>query len=171
MKNIWIAASDGDIEGVKALLDAGQPVNAADDNGYTPLHAAASYDHLELIQLLLERGADANQADEDGDTPLFACETVRCAEALLAGGADATLRNEEGKSAAESAAEDPDRQQVAELLRTRFPETYSADNVALPTNEDLAFQERFEAMMQAMAAGEANGVSAAATADSQESDA
>jgi len=50
-----------------------------DENGYTPIHAAASWGRVDLLRLLLERvastGAEAataaaNIGDEDGDTPL-----------------------------------------------------------------------------------------------------
>ncbi|KAI9596594.1 ankyrin repeat-containing domain protein [Syncephalis fuscata] len=98
MSNIWIAAGEGDSERVQTLLNDGINVNVADDNGYTALHAAASYDRLEMVKLLLDHGADANCTDADGDTPLFACETIQCVEALLAGGANPALRNDEGKT-------------------------------------------------------------------------
>jgi ankyrin repeat protein len=117
------------------------------------------------MQLLLDRGANPNQPDEDGDTPLFVCETIQSVEILLAAGADPTIRNEEGKTAAEAAAEDSDRRAVAELLRTRFPETFNADNVTEPIDEDAAFEANFEAMMQA-----ANSVDSA-HGSSDESDA
>ena len=55
-KNIWIASSDGDIPAVLEHLAAGVAVDAKDDNGYTPVHAAASYGHTELLRLLLDRG-------------------------------------------------------------------------------------------------------------------
>ena len=37
-ENIWIAASDNDIAAVDAFLNAGQGVDAADENGYTALY-------------------------------------------------------------------------------------------------------------------------------------
>jgi len=37
-QNIWIAASDGDLELVRKLLDEGVNVNAKDENGYNPLY-------------------------------------------------------------------------------------------------------------------------------------
>ena len=35
--NIWVAASDGDIERVKSLIVGGCSVNAQDSNGYSPM--------------------------------------------------------------------------------------------------------------------------------------
>ncbi|KAI8051592.1 ankyrin repeat-containing domain protein [Syncephalis plumigaleata] len=149
MSNIWIAAGEGDNERIQALLSNGINANVADDNGYTALHAAASYNHLSTIELLLKHGANVNCTDDDGDTPLFTCETVECAEALLANGADAAIRNTEGKTAAEAAAEDVDKVKVSEYLRARYPDTYDHANVTEPTDEDEEYQRRFEAMMQA----------------------
>lgn len=37
VKNIWIAASDGDIERVKQLLLEGIFINAQDEHGYSAL--------------------------------------------------------------------------------------------------------------------------------------
>jgi hypothetical protein len=35
--NIWIAAGDGELDLVKAFVAGGTPVDAQDENGYTPL--------------------------------------------------------------------------------------------------------------------------------------
>lgn len=45
LDNIWTAASDGELEKVKGYLASGIDVNAQDETGYSPLHAAASYGH------------------------------------------------------------------------------------------------------------------------------
>ena len=36
-ENIWIAASDGDINRVKQLISQGISVNIQDDHGYSPM--------------------------------------------------------------------------------------------------------------------------------------
>jgi ankyrin repeat protein len=36
--NIWVSASDGDIDAVKAYLASGLSVDVQDENGYTPLY-------------------------------------------------------------------------------------------------------------------------------------
>lgn len=41
--NIWIAASDGKLDLVKAFVASGVAVNAQDENGYSPIHAASSW--------------------------------------------------------------------------------------------------------------------------------
>jgi ankyrin repeat protein len=58
---------------------------------------------------LLDRGANPNAPDRFRDTPLMvACLRAQdaMAELLLARGADASLRNQEGKTAADRAAPD-----------------------------------------------------------------
>jgi ankyrin repeat protein len=51
------------------LLDHGADPAAAQDSGFTALHAAAQHGDLELASLLLERGADAHAVTADGRTP------------------------------------------------------------------------------------------------------
>ena len=55
-----------------------------------------SYGHLELARYLLAHGADPQIRDGDDDTPLHVCETVECAELLLAAGAALDSVNSEG---------------------------------------------------------------------------
>lgn len=55
-KNLWVAAADGEVETVRAHLDAGVSADAPDENGYTACHAAASYGHVPVLELLLARG-------------------------------------------------------------------------------------------------------------------
>ena len=83
--NIWIAAADGDESAVLEFLSKDpSAVNSLDDNGYTPLHAAASYNHISLLKkLVLEHGGNVNLQDHDGDTPLFVAETVEVAKTLI----------------------------------------------------------------------------------------
>jgi uncharacterized protein len=58
------AASRGDAEAVRRLLERGAPVEARDGNRRTPLVAAAYGNHLEAARLLVEAGADTNAKDE-----------------------------------------------------------------------------------------------------------
>ena len=58
-KDIWQAASDGDVEAIEAHIDADTDLNEKDDSGYAPLHygvmktradvvTPVSYTHLTL---------------------------------------------------------------------------------------------------------------------------
>ncbi|KAK6495311.1 hypothetical protein TWF481_003336 [Arthrobotrys musiformis] len=121
MSNIWIAASDGQTAQVLSYLSSRPAlVNAKDENGYTPLHAAASYGHLDLLRLLINsHGGDVNLRDDDGDTPLFTAETVEVAKCLVEElGADWSLKNDDGLTAAEVIAADDSFPLVAEYLQT-----------------------------------------------------
>jgi ankyrin repeat protein len=70
---IHLAARQGYIETVAALLDAGVDVNelTAGDKS-SPLLVATINGQFDLAKLLLERGANPNLAAENGATPLYA---------------------------------------------------------------------------------------------------
>ncbi|GHJ86045.1 hypothetical protein NliqN6_2447 [Naganishia liquefaciens] len=137
-KNIWIAASDGDIERVKELIEVhGMSPNAEDDNTYTPMHAAASYAHLDLLDYLISKGGDINHADSDGETPLFTVESVEVAKWMIERGAKYDVRNNDGETVAEFLFEDnPD---VAMYLQTLIqPLTSEAISAALAATNSAA---------------------------------
>lgn len=98
--NIWIAASTGDIDLVESFLKQGCTANDKDENGYTPVHAAAAYGHIDLLRKLLsENNGDVNIPDADNDTPLHHCEDKATAQFLIEEmGANFSLLNSEGKT-------------------------------------------------------------------------
>lgn len=55
----------------RLLLDAGAAVDAADNNGSTPLHRAVQGRQSALVRVLLDRGADVNAEELGGVTPLL----------------------------------------------------------------------------------------------------
>ena len=63
------AASKGDLEKARILINRGEDVNLKDKEGYTPLHLAAYEGHFEVVKLLVENGANLNLKDKDGLTP------------------------------------------------------------------------------------------------------
>ena len=85
--NIWTACGDGQFEIVKAFVAGGISVNAQDDYGYSPLHAACSYRNSEIATWLLSQGARVDLKDSDGETALMVCEDPVCADLLLTAGA------------------------------------------------------------------------------------
>ncbi|DBA04763.1 TPA: hypothetical protein N0F65_004400 [Lagenidium giganteum] len=111
--NIWVAASDGNIDAVEQFLAVGVDVNAKDEYGYTPLQAAVSYGHVELLRFLLDNGASVMMPDNDMETPLHHCETVECAKILLESGAELNARNAEGRTPLDSAIEEEHDELVA----------------------------------------------------------
>ena len=97
--NIWTACGDGLFDVVKEFVAGGVSVNAQDDYGYSPLHAACSYRNADIASWLLSQGARVDVQDSDGETALMVCEDPICADLLLAAGADIFHVSNEGKTA------------------------------------------------------------------------
>jgi len=100
---LLVAASTGDVELVRAFLDAGLPVDTENRYGTTALIAAALDGHLPLAEFLLARGADPDRAQfgssESGTALTWAIggpDAVAWVEALLAAGADPNLPRLDG---------------------------------------------------------------------------
>ena len=101
------AASKGQLEVARFLLDNKAQVTAKDNSGSTPLHVAANNGHKAMVELLLGRGADVNARDNLQQTPLHlaASEGYQAvAEALLAHGADVNARYYRGSTPLHGAA-------------------------------------------------------------------
>ncbi|ODV80190.1 ankyrin-repeat protein [Suhomyces tanzawaensis NRRL Y-17324] len=120
MVNIWVAAADNQREVVEKYISSGEfAADAKDPNGYTPIHAAASYGHLELLQYLIDKQGDVNVQDAEGDTPLHHVEDVATAKYLVEKlGADYKIKNNDGMTAVEYIEDDDEFPEVVEYLRT-----------------------------------------------------
>ncbi|XP_069806271.1 ankyrin repeat domain-containing protein 35 isoform X2 [Dendropsophus ebraccatus] len=94
------AATSGCVSSVLLLCDAEDTLmDAADDDGRTPLMIAAQRNHPTVCSLLLDRGAQVDLYDRDRKTALImACEkgNIQAAETLITKGADPTLRDNKG---------------------------------------------------------------------------
>ena len=97
------AAQQGDEGVVRAALEQGADVNAAQGDGMTALHWAALRDDAEVVRMLLAAGADVNATTRlNGHTPLLlAAEEGRAVvlTPLLQAGADVNDRTTNGTSA------------------------------------------------------------------------
>jgi len=80
---------------IGALLAHGVDVNAADDQGMSPLAYAAQCNHASTVRLLLDHGADPNVRDESDTTPLFTAGYQASIE-LVRRGANVNARAGEG---------------------------------------------------------------------------
>jgi glutaminase len=68
------AASQGDLDEVRALVAAGVEPGTADYDGRTPLHLAAAEGQTDVVRYLLAVGADPQPTDRWGGTPLSDAE-------------------------------------------------------------------------------------------------
>ena len=88
------------LDPVKQLPAAGAPVDAREQNGTTPLMAAALEGHRQVVELLLASGAAVNARTADGQTPLMYAAingSPDIVNLLLARGADINARDQNGQ--------------------------------------------------------------------------
>ena len=100
---LMFAAINKDLPLLKALIGKDAEVNK---KGWTPLHYAATSGDVEIINVLLDESAYVDAASPNGTTPLMMAArggSVEAVNALLRGGADPTLKNQLGLSAADFA--------------------------------------------------------------------
>ncbi|XP_042883338.1 transient receptor potential channel pyrexia-like [Penaeus japonicus] len=78
---------------IQLLLEKGSSVSEPCEGRITPLHVAAEVGNVTAAQLLLKVGAPHSARDKDGCTPLHLATTTGMVEALLAAGADVTVKD------------------------------------------------------------------------------
>ena len=91
---LFEAAREGDVEGVKEMLEAGADASAKIDGDGSPLIGAAESGHVEILRLLLDVGADPNGAVEGDGSPLIKAAqrgVLEAAQLLIDRGADVNL--------------------------------------------------------------------------------
>ncbi|HWF07698.1 MAG TPA: ankyrin repeat domain-containing protein [Bryobacteraceae bacterium] len=97
---------------VKAALDAGGGVNAANDSGDTALHAAVTHRYEAVVQYLVDHGADIDARNRQGLTPLGLVTARRV------GGEKPTASTVAGAASSGGAiGDEAEAQRVAALLR------------------------------------------------------
>ena len=105
-----MAASEGNLALLQSSLTSlNLPLSAADENGYTLLHAAASYNQLQIMELLIQNGVDVNATDNDGDSALHYAGNAQAAQMLIQSGkCNPAQPNGEGKTALQAKQEELD---------------------------------------------------------------
>lgn len=117
---LHLACFFGHFNCAQLLIRRAADVNAVAENpmAVAPIHSAAAGRHLDIVKLLLDKGAGANAQQHGGWTALHAAAMNgddAMVDALLKAGADAGLRSDEGKTAADMAHE-KGHQSVAALF-------------------------------------------------------
>src|SRR5262249_14171700 len=79
---LHIAASNGAVEMMKALIAHGADVNLENSSHQTPLQWAAWNNRADGIALLVDKGAEVNRGDLVGNTPLMLAAENRAADAI-----------------------------------------------------------------------------------------
>jgi len=100
---LMLAALKGELDWAQRLLTRGA---RSHQEGWSPVHYAATGPEVKLLQLLVERGAPLDARSPNGTTPLMMAArygTVDGVAYLLARGADKSLKNDLGLDAADFA--------------------------------------------------------------------
>ena len=106
---LYKAAESADLHTVQLLVDWTADVNEVNEDGQTPLHAAAGgeKDCPELCSILLKHKAKIDAVDKDGNQPLhLACRKyhTKTGRLLLSNQADANALNGDGQTPLHTAA-------------------------------------------------------------------
>eukprot|EP00854_Cymbomonas_tetramitiformis_P023302 gene23302-28198_t len=117
------AAKIGSVSAAQTFLNAGTDVNSQDEDGTTPLVAAAWHGHLEMVKFLISRGADVEWADKSGFTPLHVAAKQgyeKVLEKLLSKDPDVNIKNHKRESPLHIAAHFQQLETAEVLLKQRY---------------------------------------------------
>jgi cytohesin len=94
-----IAAYNGNIEGVKLLLEKGADLKSKTNTGATVLMEAARGGRTEIAKLLIAEGANIHATDNRGSTLLhLSSGDVELVKLLIAKGADVNAKDDDGST-------------------------------------------------------------------------
>ena len=135
------AAQRGDLGEVRALIDAGADVHAADHVGMTPLLYAADRGHDRVIAVLIAAGADIHAADMYRVTALMlavGCNSPAAIGCVLEHHVDVNARDASGRTALMYAI-DNDALFAADALVQAGADVDAADATGMPSLMQASF--------------------------------
>lgn len=108
---IFSLIKSNNIESVQQLIKQKANINIKNQDGYTPLHLAATGGNLNIAKLLINNGANINAKDQQDSTPLHAVQQLfarkdyeEIAKLLIEKGADFNAKNKSGNTPLHDAA-------------------------------------------------------------------
>ena len=105
-----VAAANGQLEMVKDLINLGADIEAQNDISATPLVLASYHGYKDIVKYLIDSGANVNAVGKsDNWTALMSAvsgDHLEIVKLLLKAGADASIVNNDGKTALDIAKED-----------------------------------------------------------------
>ena len=154
VQELCTAASEGDIEKIKSILD-GTPelVNMKDEKGWSPLHNAAHKGRTDIADFLISKGAEVDIKDEYDSTPLASAawqaqkETVRL---LIARGASVKSKDRIGSTPLHRAADGGDEDIVRALISAgaEVNATNNSDEIALHLAADKGHRQAAQVLIE-----------------------
>ena len=104
----WVAAADGNLGLLQNALQSLQlPVTVRDENGYTLLQAAVSYNQAHVwAWLATQPQFTVHAVDAEGDSALHYAGTAAAARFLVESGIDTNVKNNDNQTALEKKREE-----------------------------------------------------------------
>ncbi len=109
-----------DITIIQLLVKSGANVDAKTADGNTPLFYAIKIKNFDIIEFLVQQGADINAQDAQGKTYLHKTSDWQLAELLKSLGARSDIKDQNGKTACDYAAENGD-DKLRKILSSKQP--------------------------------------------------
>ncbi|KAI9124788.1 hypothetical protein K1719_004115 [Acacia pycnantha] len=145
---LHVAASSGHTQVVKILASAvgsTKVINSADEEGWAPIHAAASIGNLEIVDKLLDKGADVNLQNNGGRTAFHYAASkgwMKIAEILISYGAKINVKDKVGSTPLHRAA-GSGNSEMCEFLIEEGADVHATDRAGqTPLMNAVIFQNR-----------------------------
>jgi len=95
----WLVVQPRFVKAIRTLIAAGVNIEAADQNGNTPLMQAAVGGHVEIVRMLIAANADVNAVDQGAQTALYCAiqaGSIEVLQMLLEKNANVNVANQVG---------------------------------------------------------------------------